>query len=129
MDTILRIALTPADTAKATPLELLEDFADATPGWHYLEDESQHYASEKGADACILRRQRGGQPRYVDMAFSATDPNHPYQLELMLVDAPDAEHQLDADERQQVGRTFVTAMRDYLDDRPGHATLRIEGDA
>jgi len=47
---------------------------------------------------------------------------------LMLVDAPDTEHQLAPDERQQVGRTFVTAMRDYLDDRPGHATLRIEGD-
>ncbi|PEN14201.1 hypothetical protein CRI94_03945 [Longibacter salinarum] len=126
MDTILRIALTPDATAKATPLELLEDFADATPGWHYLESESQHYAAEKGVEACVLRHQRGGQPRYVDLAFAATDPDKPYNLELVLVNAPDAENHLAPNDRQQIGRTFLTAMRNYLDARPGHATLDVE---
>jgi hypothetical protein len=128
MDTLLRIALTPDPAAKATPLELLEDFADATPGWHYLEEESAHYSAEKGVDACVLRRQRGGQPRYADLVFSATDPDAPSELELVLVDAPNADHQMPHEERQQVGRTFLTAMEDYLTERPGHASLHVEED-
>jgi len=126
MDTLLRIALTPDADAKATPLELLEDFADTTPGWHYLEDESRHYADEKGAPACILRRQHTEQLRYADLAFAAPDPDAPTHLELVLIDAANLEERLDADERQEAGRSFLRAMDQYLDRRPGHATLTIE---
>lgn len=129
MDTILRIALTPDTDAKATPNELLEDFADATPGWHFLEDESYHYAQEKGDSACVIRYQRAGDPRYVDLAFSSLDPDDANQLELVLIDAPDVEHQMDPSKRQDVGRSFLTSMRDYLNGRPGHASLHVESDA
>jgi hypothetical protein len=126
MDTLLRIALTPDASAKATPLELLEDFADATPGWHFLEDESYHYAREKEARACVIRYQRAGEPRYVDLAFSSINSEDDDQLELVLIDAPGAEHQIDPEDRQRVGRSFLDAMRTYLDGRPGHATLHVE---
>lgn len=128
MDTLLRIALAPDADAKTTPLELLEDFADATPGWHFLEDESYHYAREKEAQACVIRYQRAGEPRYVDLAFSSMDSGEANQMELLLIDAPDAKNQMDPEERQRVGQSFMTAMRDYLDTRPGHATLRIKSD-
>lgn len=128
MDTLLRIALTPDANAKATPLELLEDFADATPGWHFLEDESYHYAREKEARAGVIRYQRAGEPRYVDLAFSSINTDDVSQIELVLIDAPDAEHQMDPSDRQRVGRSFLDAMETYLDGRPGHATLRVESE-
>lgn len=128
MDTLLRIALTPDADAKATPLELLEDFADATPGWHFLEDESYHYAREKKAEACVIRYQHAGEPRYVDLAFSSISPEDANQLELVLIDAPDAENQMGPTDRQRIGRSFLEAMRTYLDGRPGHAALHVESE-
>ncbi len=103
-------------------MELLEDFADATPGWHFLEDASYHYALEKGASACVLRYQRAGEPR--DLAFSSVTPEDTDQLELVLIDAPNAEQRIDPKKRQDVGRSFLTAMEHYLDARPGHVALQ-----
>lgn len=129
METILRIALTPDASAKATPLELLEDFADATPSWHFLEEESYHYALEKETSACIIRYQQAGEPRYVDLAFASVEPGDVHRLELVLIDAPDSEHQLEHTERQQVGQSFLHAIRQYLNDRPGHASIEIESES
>lgn len=129
METILRIALTPDDSAKATPLELLEDFADATPTWHFLEEESYHYALEKETSACIIRYQRAGEPRYVDLAFASVDSDDIHRLELVLIDAPDDKHQIDPAERQKVGQAFLHAIREYLNDRPGHASIEIESES
>lgn len=126
METILRIALSPDTSAKATPLELLEDFADATPNWHFLEEESYHYALEKETSACIIRYQRAGEPRYVDLAFSSVEPGDAHRLELILIDAPDSKHKIKPGERQEVGQSFLHAIREYLNDRPGHASIDLE---
>lgn len=126
METVTHLALTPDANAKATPLELLEDFADATPGWHYLEEDSAHYADEKNVDACVLRCQRTGQPRYVDAAFASPNPETPQNLELVLIDAPDPEHRIQIESRNEIVDRFIDEMRSYLNDRPGHATLEVQ---
>ena len=47
METVVHLEVTPDADAKLTPLELLEDFADASRDWQYLEHESEHYADRK----------------------------------------------------------------------------------
>ncbi len=128
METIVHIALTPDKNAKLTPLELLEDFADASPDWHYLEDESAHYAEEKGGSACVLRHRREETPPYVDLGFASTDPGHLTDIELVILDVPDPEQSLSLEERNAVVDAFLQEMRDYLNARPSHATLRAEKD-
>jgi hypothetical protein len=125
METIVRLALTPDPDAKLTPLELLEDFADASPGWHFLEEESAHYADEKNVPACLLRRRREGAIRNVDFAFAAPDPGDPHAIELIVLDAPDPAHQLDRSGRNQVVDTFLRQLRTYLDNRPHQASLQV----
>lgn len=128
METVVHLAITPDEDAKLTPLELLEDFADASRGWYYLEGESKHYAAEKDVPACVLRHRRNGELSYVDLAFAATDPGNPHDIELVILDAPSPEYNLNLEERNQVVDTFIHHFREYLQGRPGHATLRVAKD-
>lgn len=126
MNTIIHIALRPADAAKVTPLEVLEDFADATPTWHYLEDDSRHYANEKGVPACVLRYQTTGSPRYVDFAFAAKGEGALSSIELVLLDAPSPEMKIEMDDRNVVLDRFLNHLRTYLGERPDHVTLQVD---
>jgi hypothetical protein len=140
METVVHIALTPESGAHVTPLELLEDFADASLGWHYLEEESAHYAAAKDARACVLRHRRpdvegeavegeaGALVRYVDFAFAQTDPADLNDVELVLIDAPTPEQRLDLGTRNALVDDFLQEMREYLTSRPGHASLRVATD-
>jgi hypothetical protein len=131
METVVHIALTPEAGARVTPLELLEDFADASLGWHYLEDESAHYAEVKGAPACVLRHRRpdeADEARYVDFAFAQTDPADLNDVELVLIDAPAPETPLDLATRNALVDGFLDEMQQYLAARPGHASLRVATD-
>jgi hypothetical protein len=128
METIVHIALKSDSNAKLTPLELLEDFADASPDWHYLEDESTHYAEAKGVSACVLRHRREGSPPYIDFAFASTDAGPLTDIELLILDPPDPDLSLDLAERNNVINAFLQEMQEYLNARPGHATLRVEKD-
>ena len=128
METVVHLALTPDDNAKLTPLELLEDFADASLHWHYLEDESAHYADEKDVPACVLRHRREGTPPYVDFGFASTDPGHLTAIELVVLDPPSPDALLTLEARDAVVDAFLQEMHDYLRGRPGHASLRVETD-
>jgi hypothetical protein len=125
METVVHIALTPADGARVTPIELLIDFADASPDWQYLEAASDHYADEKDAPACILRH-RHAALQYVDVAFCASDPDVLTDVELVLVDAPSPERALSLEERNDVVDAFLREMHEYLRGRPDHAELQVE---
>ncbi len=128
METVIHIAITPDPSAKLTPLELLEDFADASRDWHFLEEESDHYAEAKRVPACVLRHRYATQTRYVDFAFAATDPENPNDVELVILDAPDPDRALNLEERNDVINRFIQQFRAYLERRPGHASLRIAKD-
>jgi len=126
METVVHIELTPGPNAKLTPLELLEDFADASRGWQYLEDESVHYAEVKHRPACILRHQYTGTARYVDFGFAAANPSDTNDIELIILDTPSAQDALTLEERNAVVDGFIQHMQQYLGGRPGHASLRVE---
>lgn len=128
METVVRIQITPDPDAKLTPLELLEDFADASRGWQYLEEESAHYAELKNRPACILRHRREDPPSYVDFGFAATNPADPKDIELVILDTPSTEQQLDLEARNMEVDHFIQHFRQYLGGRPGHASLRVEKD-
>lgn len=128
METVIRLEVTPDANAKLTPLELLEDFADASRGWQYLEEESQHYAKLKSRLACILRHRHGEQHRYVDFGFAATNPADRNDIELVILDTPAPERQLDLEARNAAIDRFIQHFRQYLGGRPGHASLRVEKD-
>lgn len=122
---VSRLTLTTPADAPLTPSEVLADFADATPRWTYLEGDSVHYAERKGRPALVLRHQRSDTPSLVDFAFAAA-PNTPTSLRLVLLDAPEAEQPLPTAERGALVETFVTALRNYLRDRPTATSLDIE---
>jgi len=122
---ISRLTLTSSSDAKVTPLEVLSDFADATNGWIYLADDSRHYADRKGRPAVVLRHRRGLAPAYVDFAFAA-DPDVPNTVGLVVLDAPDAAEPMPVADRAELVETMVTALRDYLADRPTAVSLRVE---
>jgi hypothetical protein len=126
MSTIIHIALTPADAAKVTPLEILEDFADATPTWHYLEEDSRHYAEEKGVPACVLRYQTSGSPHYIDFAFAADEDGTLSDMELVLIDAPTPETKIEMDDRNAILDRFIDHLQGYLQDRPDHVALQVD---
>ncbi len=104
---------------------MLSDFADATPGWTYLESDSRHYADRKGRPALVLRHQRSDTPSLVDFAFAAASDT-PHSLRLVLLDAPEAEQPLPAAERGALVETFLSALQDYLRDPPTATSLDIE---
>lgn len=124
MDPVMRIALTPEENAKVTPLEVLEDFAHSTRNWVYLEEASDHYAREKDAPALVLRR-RVPPSTYVDLAFANLNPETD-RLELVLLDEPGTEQRLDAEERSRVVESFLEDLQDHLQTRPDYVSLHVE---
>jgi hypothetical protein len=128
MDLILDVALTSPDEAPLTPLEALRDFAYASPGWHYLEDASRHYAEEKGRDACILRHHVLGGSTDVDLAFARrpASPRGDAALHLTVIEPEGAERPFDAEERDEIARHFVEHLRAHLDRQGRHAEVHVE---
>lgn len=126
METVIRLKITPDANAKLTPLELLEDFADASRDWQYLEDDSRHYAALKERPACILRHRHAAAHRYVDFGFATTNPADRNDIELVILDTPDAQQSLDLAARNEAIDHFIRHFRQYLGGRPGHASLRVE---
>lgn len=124
MPTTVRLSLHAEEHGKVTPLELLRDFADVKTGWSYLEEDSRHYADLKDAPGLVLRH-RIDPSTYVDLGFVGTSSD-PSSLELAVLDRPDAESTLSADDRAQLLDTFLDAMRDYLSGRPDHVSLEVD---
>lgn len=127
MSSVVRLALHPGEHAKVTPLEVLRDFADATAGWSYLEEDSHHYAEEKNVPGLVIRR-RIDPSTHVDLAF-ASPSEEDDAVELAVLDRPGSEAFLSSEERRALLDTFLAAMRDYLDERPDHVTLHLEREA
>jgi len=106
---------------------VLRDFADVKTDWSYLEEHSRHYADLKEALGLVLRH-RIDPSSYVDFGFVGTSSDAS-TLELAVLNRPDSDAPLSADERSFLIDTFLDAMRDYLSERPDHVTLHVERDA
>lgn len=128
MDLIIDVALAPTDDAKLTPLEVLRDFAYASPGWHYLEVASRHYTEEKGREGCILRHHVLDGSTDVDLAFSSRSgsPRGEQALHLAIVTPQGAEGDFSAEQRDEIVRHFLEHLRAHLDHQGRHADLHVE---
>ncbi|MFB6232093.1 MAG: hypothetical protein ABEL04_13160 [Salinibacter sp.] len=126
MSSVVRLVLRPDEDAKVTPLEVLRDFADATTGWVYLEEDSQHYAEIKDTPGVVLRY-RVDPSTFVDLGFVGSSVGDD-TVELVVLDRPDSDTPLSSDERTTLLDTFLDAMRDYLSARPDHVVLQVERD-
>jgi nucleotide-binding universal stress UspA family protein len=132
MNLILDLALSPTDDAQLTPLEMLRDFAYASPGWHYLEDASLHYAEEKGEGACILRHHVLSGATDVDLAFARRPGSEKGDraLHLTVIEPESAERPFDAEERHEIAEHLLDHLRAHLDAQGRHAEVHVErGDA
>ncbi|WP_263785941.1 hypothetical protein [Salinibacter grassmerensis] len=125
MGTAIRLSLRPADDAKVVPLEVLRDFADVQTSWSYLEEDSQYYSDLKDTPGLILRH-RADRSHYVDLGFVETAPD---TVQLAVLDRPDADTPLSPDDRADLLDAFLSAMRNYLSDRPDHVGLEVNRDA
>lgn len=116
------LTLTAATDAPLTPSEVLSDFADATPRWTYLEEDSYHYANRKDRPALVLRYRRDDTPSLIDFAFAAA-PGASASLRLVLLDAPAADGTLPASERASLVERLRSALEAYLENRPAGLSL------
>lgn len=126
MPSVIRLSVRPSEHGKVTPFEVLRDFADVKTDWSYLEEDSRHYADLKNAHSLILRH-RIEPSAYIDLGFVGSS-SEPSTLDLAVLDRPDTETPLSADEREALLDAFLDAMRDYLSTRPDHVTLHVERD-
>ena len=109
---MLTIRISATDQSVLTAHELLEDFADATEGWQYLNEVSTHYTDVRGAESCVLRHWNSGVPGSVDVVFSGTEPG---TVELTLVAKNDL---VPTDSRSTIVTNFAEQFDRYLESRP-----------
>lgn len=118
---MLTIRITSADQGLLTPHELLEDFADSTAGWQYLNEVSANYSDVRGAESCVLRNWNSGVPGSVDIAFSGARPK---TLELTIVAKNDL---IQDDARSSIVENFADEFDRYLKSRPARTNIeRLE---
>ncbi len=119
------VEIAPTPEPVATPLELLEDFADAQPGWMFLEEDSGFYAQLKGAPACILRHVHASPELCLDLVFTAQSADDAAPLTLTLVAAAE-EGRPELPERcEWIVDRFADAFSVYLRTRREPAVLRL----
>lgn len=127
MEVITHLSIAPADKSSVTPLELLRDFADSSPAWHYMEHLSSAYADERKTPACVLRHHRhGNESAEANLVFSAEDENELGSFTLRLVTSATYEEDLDPGQRQEAVSHFTEAFRGYLAVRSSHAEVKVE---
>lgn len=125
MKSIVSLIVAPPDPRHLTAFELLEDFADATPSWCYLEDDSAHYAALRGRPACILRNVEPETRRTTDFAFSACDAASAARAWLVLVESRDTAGQPIASD-EAPAEHFLQNFEAYLERRGLSAQIECE---
>ncbi len=111
---IVDVELEPMNPAHVTPLELIEDFADVVPNWHYLEEDSRLYAAVRGRPACVIRACEPGQPGTIDYAFASRSEADSLALRLAILCDPDGAVPVIGSGRSRCVERFVSAFNAYL---------------
>lgn len=124
MTTIVDIRIATRNGSSITPIELLEEFADSTPTWSFLEDDSYHYRATRGRPACVLSHVRYEPFGTVDYAFASVEDREDGSARLVLIE--DEQHHTEAtvEEQDRLVREFLTAFRSYT--QTVHAPVEIE---
>lgn len=113
--TITGIEILPRDQAVVTPRELLEDFADHTARWGYLERETEHYTTERDQPSILLRHRQRQDPLELNFIFVSRDGLHgAFHLRLIAPHNGDPSS-LTARHHQEAMEQFTTDFQSYLD--------------
>lgn len=119
MTTIADICISTGPDASITPLELLEEFADSTPTWSFLEEDSQHYQETRGCPACVLSHVTYEPYGTVDYAFATASKSEDGTVRLVLIDVDQRHGETTPDnaaaneQRDRTARDFLTAFQAY----------------
>lgn len=124
MTTIADIRIAMRNGSSITPIELLEEFADSTPTWSFLEDDSMHYRATRGRPACVLSHILYEPFGTVDYAFASVEDREDGSTRLVVIEAEKLQGQATAVEQDQLVRDFLTAFRAYTESV--HAPVDIE---
>ena len=122
--TLVDVEIAPAEQVHVTPQELLEDFADVSPAWHFMDDESRHYADVKDAAGCVLRHVTPQHDHDVDYAFSADAAEARQVMHLRVVTPTPAGQQLAMEDRSSYIEQFLNDFYRYLENRPQLVSVR-----
>ncbi len=122
MTTIADIRIATHENSTITPLELLEAFADSTPTWSFLEEDTRLYEASRGRPACILTHVLYDPFNTVDYAFAAVEDREDGSTRLVVI-SPEQQHELSTAEQDRLVRDFLTAFRSYAE--AVHAPVNI----
>ena len=125
MKKISHLQITPDEKARCTPLELLEDFADSSSEWHFLEKDSMHYAKAKKAPAGVLRYSTPQASREADLAFVADESQEYTTFHLAVVTASAKDASFPPKQRQEKIARFEETFRGYLNERNTRNRLNV----
>ncbi|HEX7071510.1 MAG TPA: hypothetical protein VF190_11920 [Rhodothermales bacterium] len=120
---IVDVEIAPESPAHVTPLELLEDFADVVPDWHFLEEDSRLYAAIRGSEACVIRSWNSANAAAVDYAFAAS-PTDPLTMRLVVLCPPDAMEPVLGTGRSTCLERFLDDFNRYAEARHAHVHIR-----
>jgi hypothetical protein len=122
MTAIVDLEISPRSDSSITLFELLEEFADSTPTWSFLEDDSLHYSATRGGPGCVLAHIRYDSHDIIDYAFAGTSDRASGSTRLVLIETHES-HPIDADDRDRLIGDFVEAFSGYA--RSVHAPIEI----
>lgn len=115
MTTIVDIRIETRNGSSITPIELLEEFADSTPTWSFLEDDSYHYRATRGRPACVLSHVRYEPFGTVDYAFASVEDREDGSTRLVLIEDEQRRPEANIEEQDRLVRDFLTAFRAYTE--------------
>ena len=121
---IVDVEIAPFRPAHVTPLELIEDFADVVPNWHFLEEDSLFYAAARGRNACVIRTWNAGRGGAIDFAFVQTGNDEPAILRLALLCPTNEVQPLQGAARSSCLQRFIDAFESYLTTSGASVSIR-----
>lgn len=115
MTAIVDVRIATKNNSTITAMELLEEFADSTPSWSYLEDDTRYYSESRGCPACVLSHVHYHPFETVDFAFAAEEQKEGGPVHLMLVEATDTSQSIELEDRDRLVREFIKAFEGYAE--------------
>jgi hypothetical protein len=115
MTAIVDVELTPRSGSSITLFELLEEFADSTPTWSFLEDDSLHYSATRGGPGCVLAHIRYDSAEIIDYAFAGTASRESGSTRLVLIETDDAHPITSREHRDSLIQDFIDAFSAYAE--------------
>lgn len=119
------IEIAPTRAAYILPLEVLEDFADVSPTWFYLDEESHHYEAESGRPSCVLRHAPFNDHPEADFVFTALHTDAHSAVRLSLVHPTHNNGSFDVRERGALVDRFLDDFHQYINRAGAHIELHI----